>query len=142
MHRGDAGRTTDQRVMAGIDSGAHEAVLRPGQRLRELLARKDAVLPVLGVPTARYGKIMKATGTVAGFVGTSITYGNYTGLPDTGVGIRTGMRCNRWTDRSCGRLPADPRRRHRTRRQGGGHPPGAGLHTRGTGRSATGRSTT
>lgn len=57
---------------------------RPGQRLRELLAR-DAVLPVLGVPTARYARIMQATGTAAGFVGTSITWGNYTGLPDTGV---------------------------------------------------------
>lgn len=56
----------------------------PGERLRELLAR-DAVLPVLGVPTARYAKIMQATGTLAGFVGTSITWGNYTGLPDTGV---------------------------------------------------------
>jgi 2-methylisocitrate lyase-like PEP mutase family enzyme len=56
----------------------------PGQRLRDLLAHED-VLPVLGVPSARYGKIMEATGVRAGFVGTSITFGNYTGLPDTGV---------------------------------------------------------
>lgn len=56
----------------------------PGRRLRELLVR-DSVLPVLGVPTARYAKIMQATGAAAGFVGTSITWGNYTGLPDTGV---------------------------------------------------------
>lgn len=71
--------------MTGMNSGAHGAAPRPGQRLRELLAREGAVLPVLGLPTARYGKIMQAAGTVAGFVGTSITYGNYTGLPDTGV---------------------------------------------------------
>lgn len=59
--------------------------LTPGERLRELLGRSDSVLPVLGVPSARYAKIMEACGTVAGFVGTSITFGNYTGLPDTGV---------------------------------------------------------
>ena len=56
----------------------------PGQRLRDLLAQ-DEVLPILGVPSARYGKIMQATGTRAGFVGTSITFGNYTGMPDMGV---------------------------------------------------------
>jgi 2,3-dimethylmalate lyase len=56
-----------------------------GERLRRLLSREGPVLPVMGVPTARYGKIMQATGTAAGFVGTSITWGNYTGLPDNGV---------------------------------------------------------
>jgi 2-methylisocitrate lyase-like PEP mutase family enzyme len=56
-----------------------------GGRLRELLDRDGEVLPVLGIPSARYAKIMQATGTSAGFVGTSITFGNYTGLPDTGV---------------------------------------------------------
>lgn len=58
---------------------------RPGERLRALLVRDGTVLPVMGVPSARYGKIMDHCGTRAAFVGTSITYGNYTGLPDTGV---------------------------------------------------------
>ena len=57
----------------------------PGERLRDLLDRDGEVLPVLGIPSARYAKIMQATGTKAGFVGTSLTFGNYTGLPDTGV---------------------------------------------------------
>lgn len=56
-----------------------------GQKLRELLGRDGNVLPVLGVPSARYAKVMQACGTRAGFVGTSITFGNYTGLPDAGV---------------------------------------------------------
>lgn len=59
--------------------------MTPGERLRALLPGDGSVLPVLGVPTARYGKIMDQCGTQAAFVGTSITYGNYTGLPDTGV---------------------------------------------------------
>jgi 2-methylisocitrate lyase-like PEP mutase family enzyme len=56
----------------------------PGQRLRALLTG-GPVLPVLGVPSARYAKIMEHCGVQAAFVGTSITFGNYTGLPDTGV---------------------------------------------------------
>lgn len=57
----------------------------PGESLRKLLDREGDVLPVLGIPSARYARIMQGTGTLAGFVGTSITFGNYTGLPDTGV---------------------------------------------------------
>jgi 2-methylisocitrate lyase-like PEP mutase family enzyme len=56
----------------------------PGRRLRDLLAQ-DGVLAVHGLPSARYAKIQQATGARAGFVGTSLTFGNYTGLPDTGV---------------------------------------------------------
>ena len=60
-----------------------------GVRLRSLLARKDKVLAVLGVHSARVGQLMDRTGCEAGFVGTNITYGNYTGLPDTGVASAT-----------------------------------------------------
>jgi 2-methylisocitrate lyase-like PEP mutase family enzyme len=57
----------------------------PGSRLRDLLARDGTVLAVLGTPSARYAKIMDHFGTEAAFVGTSVTFGNYTGLPDSGV---------------------------------------------------------
>lgn len=59
--------------------------LTPGTRLRNLLARDGAVLAVLGTPSARYARIMDQFGVEAGFAGTSITFGNYTGLPDSGV---------------------------------------------------------
>jgi len=40
---------------------------------------------VLGAPNAFHAKIMEANGVEACFVGTSITGGNYTGLPDLGI---------------------------------------------------------
>jgi len=43
------------------------------------------VLAVLGTPNAFHARIMEATGCEAAFVGTGITGGNYTALPDTGV---------------------------------------------------------
>ena len=43
------------------------------------------MLAVLGTPNAYHAKIMEAAGVEAAFIGTSITGGNYTGLPDTGV---------------------------------------------------------
>jgi 2-methylisocitrate lyase-like PEP mutase family enzyme len=57
---------------------------RPGERLRERLVG-EGVLAVLGVTSARVGQQMQRHGVEAGFVGTSLTFGNYTGLPDTGV---------------------------------------------------------
>jgi 2-methylisocitrate lyase-like PEP mutase family enzyme len=57
----------------------------PGLKLRKLLRRRGKVLAVLGAPNAFHAKIMEATGTEACFVGTSITGGNYTGLPDLGI---------------------------------------------------------
>ncbi|HEX2931955.1 MAG TPA: isocitrate lyase/PEP mutase family protein [Candidatus Binatia bacterium] len=57
----------------------------PGLRLRKLLRRRGKVLAVLGAPNAFHAKIMEATGAEACFVGTSITGGNYTGLPDLGI---------------------------------------------------------
>ena len=57
----------------------------PGASLRQLLARPDRVLAVLGAPNAFHARIMEAAGCEAAFVGTSITGGNYTALPDTGV---------------------------------------------------------
>ncbi len=56
-----------------------------GKLLKKLLRRKDKVLAVLGAPNAFHAKIMEANGVEACFVGTSITGGNYTGLPDLGV---------------------------------------------------------
>jgi 2-methylisocitrate lyase-like PEP mutase family enzyme len=50
-----------------------------------LLGRKGRVLAVLGAPNAFHAKIMEANGVEACFVGTSITGGNYTGLPDLGI---------------------------------------------------------
>lgn len=57
----------------------------PGQKLRKLLQRPGKVLAVLGAPNAFHAKIMEANGVEACFVGTSITGGNYTGLPDLGI---------------------------------------------------------
>jgi 2,3-dimethylmalate lyase len=54
-------------------------------RLKQRIERTDKVLAVLGTPNAFHGKIMEAAGCEAAFIGTSITGGNYTGLPDTGV---------------------------------------------------------
>ena len=57
----------------------------PGYKLKKLLRRKGRVLAVLGAPNAFHAKIMEANGIEACFVGTSITGGNYTGLPDLGI---------------------------------------------------------
>jgi 2,3-dimethylmalate lyase len=59
-----------------------------GAKLRALLSR-PTVLPVLGLPTARVGQMMERFGVEAGFVGTQITFGNYTALPDVGVASST-----------------------------------------------------
>ena len=54
-------------------------------RLRALLARDDRVLAILGVPNAFHATIMEAAGCEAAFIGTGITGGNYTALPDSGL---------------------------------------------------------
>ena len=59
--------------------------MRASTKLRQLLRRKNKVLAVLGAPNAFHAKIMEANGVEACFVGTSITGGNYTGLPDLGI---------------------------------------------------------
>jgi 2-methylisocitrate lyase-like PEP mutase family enzyme len=59
--------------------------ISPGLKLKKLLRRKGKVLAVLGAPNAFHAKIMEANGVEACFVGTSITGGNYTGLPDLGI---------------------------------------------------------
>jgi 2,3-dimethylmalate lyase len=59
--------------------------MRPTKKLRQLLRRKNKVLVVLGAPNAFHAKIMEANGVETCFVGTSITGGNYTGLPDLGI---------------------------------------------------------
>jgi 2-methylisocitrate lyase-like PEP mutase family enzyme len=56
-----------------------------GRKLKKLLQRPGKVLAVLGAPNAFHAKILDASGVEACFVGTSITGGNYTGLPDLGV---------------------------------------------------------
>src|ERR671923_2339844 len=59
--------------------------IAPGRKLKRLLRRPGKVLAVLGAPNAFHAKIMEANGVEACFVGTSITGGNYTGLPDLGI---------------------------------------------------------
>jgi 2-methylisocitrate lyase-like PEP mutase family enzyme len=59
--------------------------MSPGRKLKALLRRQGRVLAVLGAPNAFHAKIMEANGVEACFVGTSITGGNYTGLPDLGI---------------------------------------------------------
>ena len=59
--------------------------MKPTTKLRRLLRRKGEVLAVLGAPNAFHAKIMEANGVETCFVGTSITGGNYTGLPDLGI---------------------------------------------------------
>jgi 2-methylisocitrate lyase-like PEP mutase family enzyme len=74
-------------------------------RLRQLLRRKNKVLAVLGAPNAFHAKIMEANGVEACFVGTSITGGNYTGLPDLGIlSLTECVDFARWIARSV-RIP-------------------------------------
>jgi len=61
-----------------------------GSQLRALLSAPEP-LPVLGLPNARTAQMMERYGARAGFVGTQITVGNYTGMPD--VGIATSTEC-------------------------------------------------
>src|SRR5262249_56431736 len=75
--------------------------MRPTTKLRQLLRRKNKVLAVLGAPNAFHAKIMEANGVEACFVGTSITGGNYTGLPDVGILSMTGcVEIAKWIARS------------------------------------------
>ena len=75
--------------------------MRPTTKLRQLLRRKNKVLAVLGAPNAFHAKIMEANGVEACFVGTSITGGNYTGLPDLGILSMTEcVEIARWIARS------------------------------------------
>jgi 2-methylisocitrate lyase-like PEP mutase family enzyme len=72
-----------------------------GNRLRELLARKNKVLSVLHPPTAALARVMEKAGCEAGFVGTSAVVGGYTGLAD--VGTATMDECvliGKWIARS------------------------------------------
>jgi 2-methylisocitrate lyase-like PEP mutase family enzyme len=66
-------------------SDGNRPAVRRTTRLKQLIQRREPVLAVLGTPNAYHAKIMEAHGAEVAFVGTSITGGNYTGLPDTGV---------------------------------------------------------
>src|SRR5205085_11324993 len=66
----------------GVSSVSAE---RATTRLKQRIQQREPVLAVVGTPNAFHARIMEAHGTEAAFVGTSITGGNYTGLPDTGV---------------------------------------------------------
>src|SRR5499427_6177457 len=75
--------------------------MRPTTKLRQLLRRKNRVLAVLGAPNAFHAKIMEANGVEACFVGTSITGGNYTGLPDLGIlSMTESVEIAKWIARS------------------------------------------
>src|SRR5918995_6470496 len=76
-----------------------------GLKLKKLLRRPGKVLAVLGAPNAFHAKIMEASGVEACFVGTSITGGNYTGLPDLGIlSLTECVDFARWIARSV-RIP-------------------------------------
>jgi 2-methylisocitrate lyase-like PEP mutase family enzyme len=80
-----------------------DLVMKPsaGKVLKELIHRKDKVLTVLGAPNAFHAKIMEANGVEACFVGTSLTGGNYTGLPDLGLlSMSECVDIGRWIARS------------------------------------------
>src|SRR5262249_7147702 len=66
-----------------------QQALSPGERLRELIHRKDRVLTVLHTPSAALARIMELGGCEAGFVGTSGVVGAYTGLADVGTATLT-----------------------------------------------------
>lgn len=53
-------------------------------KLREIMGR-SGVTPVFGIPGASFAQIMQSCGAEVAFIGTKITLGNYTALPDTGV---------------------------------------------------------
>ena len=75
--------------------------MSPSTKLKKLLHRKGKVLAVLGAPNAFHAKIMEANGVEACFVGTSITGGNYTGLPDLGLLSMTEcLQIAKWIARS------------------------------------------
>jgi 2-methylisocitrate lyase-like PEP mutase family enzyme len=79
--------------------------MNPSSKLKKLLHRKGKVLAVLGAPNAFHAKIMEANGVEACFVGTSITGGNYTGLPDLGLLSMTEcLQIAKWIARSV-RIP-------------------------------------
>ena len=58
-------------------------------RLKELINRPDKVLAVLHTPSVAHARIMDMAGCEAGFVGTSGTVGQYTGLADVGTATMT-----------------------------------------------------
>src|SRR5437867_12452864 len=106
--------------------------MRPSTKLRQLLRRKNKVLAVLGAPNAFHAKIMEASGVEACFVGTSITGGNYTRLPD--LGILSMTECVGFAKWIAEREDAShSRRRHGTWRYHGGAPSRARVHRRRTG---------
>ena len=72
------------------DGATSSPDLRPGEKLRRLLSRDD-MLVVFGAPSAGLARIMEPRGVEALFVGTGITFGNYTGLPD--VGLASSSEC-------------------------------------------------
>jgi 2,3-dimethylmalate lyase len=75
--------------------------MKPTRKLRQLLRRRNRVLVVLGAPNAFHAKIMEANGVETCFVGTSITGGNYTGLPDLGIlSMTEGVEIAKWIARS------------------------------------------
>ena len=87
------------------------AAPRPSTKLRALLARDDRVLAVLGAPNAFHATIMEAAGCEAAFVGTGITGGNYTALPDAGLLSATtiGVIVGRYLLQLDGLKDADPK---------------------------------
>jgi 2-methylisocitrate lyase-like PEP mutase family enzyme len=54
-------------------------------KLQDLIHRKGKVLTVMHPPSVTHARVMEAAGCEAGFIGTSVVVGAYTGMEDTGV---------------------------------------------------------
>ena len=58
-------------------------------RLQELIHRKERVCSIMWPPSASLARVMESAGAEAGFVGTGVTVGSYTGLEDVGTATVT-----------------------------------------------------
>jgi 2-methylisocitrate lyase-like PEP mutase family enzyme len=87
QQRGTIGETGTQGGERGIYPGQTPATARvsQGKKLRDLLARRGVVLPVLGVPDAAGAVKMEAAGCECAFIGTSLYFGRLGAVPDLGL---------------------------------------------------------
>src|SRR6476661_9233614 len=87
QQRGAIGETGLRGGERGIYPGQTPATahVSQGKKLRDLLARKGVVLPVLGVPDAAGAVKMEAAGAECAFIGTSLYFGRLGSVPDLGL---------------------------------------------------------
>ncbi len=87
QQRGTIGETGMRGGERGVYPGQTPATahVSMGKKLRDLLARKGVVLPVLGVPDAAGAVKMEEAGVEAAFIGTSLYFGRLGSVPDLGL---------------------------------------------------------